>query len=428
MRFSPFISIDLKITVLLLSLICFRWYDSSANDTLRVLFIGNSYTYVNDLPGVVRGVSASLGKTVLNDSYTVGGYSWSQHATDNTCLTKIRQGGWDAVVLQEQSQIPTIDFYRMNYCEPGVRALADSIKAYNPCSRILLFMTWGRRFGGQQCINGYCSPAFVDFNHMQDSLSSAYQSFALANEAACAPVGMAWKKALEDTSTILHSSDNSHPALTGTYLAACVFHDMLWKQTSAGATYTAGLTQTQAARFQEIADSTVYFGISGWGLDIDVPMASFTASVSGSQVDFINTSACRSTSSIHWDFGDGTTGNDPDPIHAYPSAGSYDVTLTVDDCGHSDSMTMTLNILPSGIFHDQDKVTFVMYPSPSDGSCTLTIPVGGSHTMTIRNLQGTLMVKNEFIGNTFRLRTESLQEGFYLVSIDGSTRRLVVSH
>ena len=43
--------------------------------TDSILFIGNSYTYVSDIPGEFTKIATSAGKSVFIDSYTVGGYT-----------------------------------------------------------------------------------------------------------------------------------------------------------------------------------------------------------------------------------------------------------------------------------------------------------------------------------------------------------------
>ena len=93
-----------------------------AQDTLAVLFLGNSYTSVNNLPQLVQALSASAGKTLIVDSQTPGGMTLTNHVNDPTTQSKIAQRAWDYVILQEQSQVPTIDFYRYNNMYP---AMAD---------------------------------------------------------------------------------------------------------------------------------------------------------------------------------------------------------------------------------------------------------------------------------------------------------------
>ncbi|MFM7728443.1 MAG: PKD domain-containing protein, partial [Flavobacteriales bacterium] len=304
----------------------------------------------------------------------------------------------------------------------------DSILVHNPCARILLFMTWGRRFGGQQCINGNCSPVFVDFNHMQDSLQSAYESFAAANHTACAPVGVAWKKALEDTSMVLHSTDNSHPALTGSYLAACVFYTMFWKDASSGGLYTAGLSASVAARFQEIADSTVFLSSSDWGIDLDVPVASFTSSVTGYQADFVNTSIGTGSMNYQWDFGDGTTSSSTDPSHQYATGGTYTVTLMADNCGNIDSFTTTVTVLPSTTGEVVQESALSIYPQPADKLCKVIFRENGKHCLKVHDLQGKLLSEERCDGTFLTFITENLPQGFYILIIDDIRKTLSVVH
>jgi hypothetical protein len=331
-----------------LLLYSFLLYTSSASsqpDTLRVLFVGNSYTYVNNLPQLTADLSANTGKTLLFDSSTPGGYSYSLHATDVNTLAKFRQGGWDAVILQDQSQIPTIDYYRYNDMYPAAEILRDSILLYSPCARIITFMTWGRRFGGQQCINGSCSPVFVNFNHMQDSLKSAYLEVSGNIGARCAPVGMAWRKALEDTSVILHATDNSHPALNGSYLAAAVMYASIWETSPAGITYFAGVDPVLAARFLQIADSIVFHDSVNWNRNTDTLNASFTYSVSSDTVCFSIPGPLPAGASVSWDFGDGIQDSTSAPCHIYGTPGTYAVTLTVGHCGETADTSLQVAML-----------------------------------------------------------------------------------
>ena len=84
---------------------CF-WSVSFAQQT-RVLFIGNSYTGVNDLPGMFYNLALSLGDTVYYESNSPGGFTFNMHTTNTTTLQKIALPGWDYVVLQAQSQEPS---------------------------------------------------------------------------------------------------------------------------------------------------------------------------------------------------------------------------------------------------------------------------------------------------------------------------------
>lgn len=227
-----------------------------ASEVTRVLFVGNSYTYVNDLPTLFSNLSLSGGKFVVTGMSAPGGYAFENHRGDSTTIALIRQGGWDYVVLQEQSQIPTIDYYRYNSMYPSAVFLDSLIKVNN--LQTCFFMTWGRQNGGQQCINSYCSPVFVNYFHMQDSLKSAYTELSSELNAVLCSVGEAWRRARTLQPDIdLWQSDESHPTLKGSYLAACMFYAKLFNANPVGLSYTGGLSQTDAAFLQNCANETV---------------------------------------------------------------------------------------------------------------------------------------------------------------------------
>jgi hypothetical protein len=226
-----------------------------ANDTTKVLFLGNSYTYVNDLPFMFSNLSLSGGKYVVTGMSAPGGYMLENHKSDSTSVNLIKRGTWNFVVLQEQSQVPAIDFYRYGSMYPSARFLDSLIKSYN--QQTVFFMTWGRENGGQQCIETHCSPVFTSFFHMQDSLKSAYTEISQILNSVLSPVGEAWRTAkLLQPNIDLWQSDESHPSLKGTYLAACVFYSKIFNASPVGLSYTAGLSQADALFLQNCAMQT----------------------------------------------------------------------------------------------------------------------------------------------------------------------------
>lgn len=225
-------------------------------DTTRVLFIGNSYTYVNDLPVMFKNLSTSLGRTVYTDMSAPGGYSLEQHLTNSETLLKISAGNWNYVVLQEQSQMPTIEYYRYFSMYPSARNLDSIIKSYS--GNTMFFMTWGRRYGGIQCIDTSCSPPFINFSHMQDTLSSAYNKIAIELNASVCQAGNVWRQSINtDSSVVLWDSDLSHPSLAGTYLTACAFYSKIFHTSSVGSNYYGGLSLVTAQYLQTIASNYV---------------------------------------------------------------------------------------------------------------------------------------------------------------------------
>src|SRR5687767_11563345 len=85
---------------------CISGFELKAQLSHRVLFLGNSYTGVNNLPQIVHDVALSVGDTLVFDSYFPGGYQLESHSLDVISQNKIMTGGWDYVVIQGQSQEP----------------------------------------------------------------------------------------------------------------------------------------------------------------------------------------------------------------------------------------------------------------------------------------------------------------------------------
>ena len=249
--YYKFIKMKTKLTLVLTFILLFFKTSFSQKDEINVLFLGNSYVFVNNLPEIISEMTEGTSKSIKYESVTPGGHTLFQHVVNQNSLSLIRKGSWDYVVLQEQSQLPSIDYYRHNAMRPAYQSLYDSIMLYNPEATVVGYMTWGRRFGGQQCENYgeglYCSADFVDFNHMQDTMSIAYRENAYTTDSYVAPVGDAWKAAFDSIpELVLHSSDDSHPNYDGSYLAACVFYSVFWKESPVGTYHSEDIDDEKA--------------------------------------------------------------------------------------------------------------------------------------------------------------------------------------
>lgn len=332
----------------------FGFSTHAQSDTLRVLFLGNSYTAVNVLPEIVSGVASGKGKTLIYDSNTPGGYSYAQHATNATSLEKIQQGNWDYVVMQEQSQIPVIPEFYESWFVPGGTQLADSIRLYNPCAEIILYMTWGRRFGGMQCDQSgtYCSVDFEDFGHMQDSLTSSYLNLSQMIDAKVAPCGETWRDVIDQTEEVLHTGDNSHPNYTGSYAAACAMFATLWQENSAGSTFYGSLDESLALEIQSIADVEVFEHTDLYRLYDDFPSGSIVASIDNNWMSFQNYVEGFEPIQFSWNFGDGFASESPEPSHFF-NQGIYTVTLTAAHCEHVANFEIEVEITTN----DLDEIT-----------------------------------------------------------------------
>ncbi len=226
-------------------------------DCTRVLFLGNSYTSVNDLPVTFANLAWSGGHRVETAMQAPGGWGLSDHALSQDTPPELASKLWDIVVLQEQSQIPSVESFRQSQMYPAARDLVGMIRAAN--AKPIFFVTWARQGGWPE----YRMP---DYASMQSSIDDGYTFIARELQAALAPVGLAWMARLtESLDPDLWQDDGSHPSIAGTYLAACVFYARIFGQSPVGLTFSSGLDAKVASQLQQVAFTTVLNDPSMWG-------------------------------------------------------------------------------------------------------------------------------------------------------------------
>jgi hypothetical protein len=215
---------------------------------LRVLFIGNSYTFVNDLPAQVARLanSAATVEALQPGLVAEGGASLKRHWETGKALEAIKAVHWDYVVLQEQSTLAPAQSIN------GVPQIGDPATFYEYArrfdaeikkagARTVFFLTWAPRNAPQN----------------QAPLTKAYTQIAGELGALLAPVGIAWQNALQqDSSLVLHQDDLSHPNSAGSYLAACVFYSLFYSRSPEGLP-APNLGKTAPAFLQRVAWQTV---------------------------------------------------------------------------------------------------------------------------------------------------------------------------
>lgn len=186
-----------------------------AAEEQRVLIIGNSYTFYNDLPNVLQALSSKTKCPLKVESYTAGAMSLRgflddpQHAKAKQL---VESGNYDWLILQDQSQTPA---YKPDETMDSVKRWAAIAKKHN--TKVLLFLTWAH--ASQE--GGKMTPLVA----MQEQTSTTYCKAAVENKVKVAPVGEAWAKWYQkNPNKELHLDDLSHPNASGTYLAACVIH------------------------------------------------------------------------------------------------------------------------------------------------------------------------------------------------------------
>jgi plastocyanin len=389
--------------------------------TKRALFLGNSYTGVNNLPQMVAAVSNSNGDTLLFDSNTPGGYTFQGHSTNAASLAKIAVGNWDYVVLQEQSQFPSFPISQVQTSVfPYAQFLDSVINAQNPCAETVFYMTWGRKNGDAS--NCASWPPVCSYSGMDSLLNLRYRMMAENNDAILSPVGAVWKYIRQNYPTLeLYQSDDSHPSVAGTYAAACCFYTAMFRKDPTTITFNSTLSTTEAAIIRAATKLIVFDNLMDWHIGEYDPAANFTYSISaGNQVAFTNSSLNATT--FTWNFGDGETSSSNNPTHTYPAAGTYTVQLIAEECGLSDTINQTITIsAPSGVNEISQTADLTIYPNPVTSVLFVNQDFSSNLTYSIVSIAGQEWQKGNLSNSEKQIHVSSLPEGIYFLKLfDGN--------
>jgi PKD repeat protein len=386
----------------------------NAQHTYRVLFLGNSYTAYNNLPQLVKDVAISTGDTIIFDSNTPGGFTLQGHSTNTTSLQKIISGNWDVVVLQEQSQLPSFPINQViTGVFPYAQKLDSIIHVYQPCGKTMFYMTWGRKNGDAS--NCATWPPVCTYQGMDSLLYERYMMMAQDNDAVVSPVGAVWKYIRNNFPGIeLYSADESHPSLAGSYAAACSFYSSITEKDPTQITFNGGLTSIEASSIRSAVKAIVFDSLSHWNFLNNNPSADFNYSITGNTVDFNNTS--NNATSYLWNFGDNNFSTNENPNHTYTAAGNYSVTLIIDYCGLSDTVSQNIFIGEiTGLEIEGAANKINLYPLPVKEELNIQ---SNDAVLEVKLYDVHGRILNEEKGNNITsISTKNLNSGIYIFMI-----------
>ncbi len=180
----------------------------------QVLFVGNSLTTTNDVPGLVEAISIAVGERLVCKTVAFGGYSLEDHWNQGDARREIAKGGWTTVVLQQgpsslpESRVLLVDYAR-RFNEEARRAGAKTA----------LYMVWPS------------ADRRADF----DGVKTSYAAAARAVGGVLLPAGEAWRAAWRwNAELAFYGPDRFHPTPLGSYLAALVIYQGLSGRTPVG--------------------------------------------------------------------------------------------------------------------------------------------------------------------------------------------------
>jgi hypothetical protein len=215
---------------------------------LRVLFVGNSQVYFNDLPRIVEVLAESAPEDrprVQADRAVVGGASleshWNRGTGQGTARAMIAEGKWDYVVLQD------IFYTKPEGFTKYARLFHELIRQSG--AKTVLFSTAG--------ISTEYPKGFDDLHAMHVALGKELK-------VPVAAAGKAWLVYWGESPTPeqrlnLYDRDKAHPGLKGSYIYACTLYAILTGHSPVGLTNRVpkqpedAIPTPEAKRFQEAA-------------------------------------------------------------------------------------------------------------------------------------------------------------------------------
>jgi lysophospholipase L1-like esterase len=227
---------------------------NNTQQTLRILFIGNSYTFFNDMPRMVAEIASSDPNNPFKleiKSVTQGGGRLPEQLKTGEGHHAIQSGRWDFVVLQEQS-FWAVHPSTVAETTNAAAQWTDLIREQN--AKPVLYMTWPRKPGSFWYTDK--DHAFLkNSNFMYSAFHRETNRLATKLKAGVVPVGDYWMYTLENHPGIdLYASDGSHPSPSGSYLAALLFYRYFTARSPEEASYTPwGLDKDAVKNLKTIA-------------------------------------------------------------------------------------------------------------------------------------------------------------------------------
>lgn len=236
------------------------WHFVNDNPTIwvvsqiKVLFIGNSFTYYNDLPLLTQEVAKSLGYDFISDSITQGSYTLTKFA-DNTdpkgkeVEDKLNStNDYDYVILQEQS---TRSYENPNEFEKAVSDLNIKIKNTQENASIRLYETWGFPIAANELK--------ITIPEVEEKIRNEYDRVGNKYNLDVHYVGEAFSYVYQNYQDInLYNDDGRHPSYEGSYLASLVHVASLLGVDIRATTFIGDLNEDVANTLQEVAYKIVF--------------------------------------------------------------------------------------------------------------------------------------------------------------------------
>lgn len=224
---------------------------SAPPGAMRVLFVGNSHTYMHDVPELVRRLADDGATQIWRRVSTAGGLDLSGHLDRGEVTRMLRQEPFDVVVVQPQG-VEAI--WQPEAFTSALHAFEDEARAAG--ARIVVWAMWARD-PARDAYGIYQEP-WGGRDVADQTRRLAASTRRAARSAVVAPIGEAWLAAHEQLPELELHSDGSHATLAGAYLAALVLDGILHDRPPDATSWCPeGLSADTASELRRIATDTL---------------------------------------------------------------------------------------------------------------------------------------------------------------------------
>ena len=400
-----------KIFTSLLVLAAFA-VQSRAADTTRVLFIGNSFTAVENVPGLTQGLAMADGKHMEILVHAPGGVSVGDvaqgamaHMNNPIVFDLIRNNKIDYLVLQDnqgrfvdEGRFP--DPTRSKVVE-GHMKIRDSMAHYHPCAQMIFFAGWALKNcwpdvgDGEKCITNIYDN-YLRLNGMMNEIVS--------------PIGLAWLRSIDSMPGVdLWSPDEAHQSREGAFLTAATIFTTLYRINGEHISFDAGIDPATARRMRLIAYETVMDSIAPTGLQNFVPHLDY---------DGTNLIASAGFANYAWYRNDTLEGNTTTNSYTPATAGThcYHVVGTNNDGCKQLSAANCMEVTTGLPIVKPIKLS--VSPNPASNNLSIsTGKEGSSKQYAIVNAIGKVVASGHFNSADTQLDIRALPAGIYLCKV-----------
>jgi hypothetical protein len=383
-------------------------------DTVRVLFLGNSFVAANNMPGMFEDLARKAGRNVIVQTHAPGGVYIGDtrpgrlsHAYDPVVHTLIKSRKWDYIVAQDNQghysyALGTFPSYAEVY--KGHEIIRDTLLKANPCGKLILFSGWCFR-------NGYPGE-FPDGKSMNQRVYENYVHVNKTVRQIVSPISIAWNRAIDSLPAVdLWSPDEAHPSQEGSYVTAATVYATIFRSNPDTVLSDGGVDPAQAALMRRIAFRTVMDSLVPTGL------APHTLSLTASTTQL---SAGAGFTKYAWYSAGKLVATTTSATYTPAASGCYQVIGTSGSgCRQRSAVAcFTKTVRPAAVGNPERGAASI-FPNPGAGNVQIRLASPAQQVgVVVYDLRGSEVYRKSFgCGASFSCGLTELPSGVYLMRI-----------